>query len=98
MKHALKTFLFLGIAVFFQFHFTAEASAVVNTWDGSSGDGLWSTDANWSTGAKPISSDTPTFDGTCGATCDVSIDIDVSVAAMNMASGYTGTITQSRAC
>jgi len=64
LKHFTKTVFLLGFAVFFQLISTHSANAAVVTWDGSSGDGLWSTGANWSTGSKPGASDTATFDGT----------------------------------
>jgi hypothetical protein len=64
-------------------------------WDGSFGDGKWSTPSNWSTNAVPGTSDVAIFDGSCTINCNVSMDVAVSVAGINMQSSYTGTITHS---
>ncbi|MFA6982238.1 MAG: hypothetical protein WC243_04440, partial [Patescibacteria group bacterium] len=66
------------------------------TCGGSAGDGnKWSCGLNWSTNSVPTSSDTAKFDGT--STKSVTLDSATSVAGVNIASGYTGTITQSAA-
>ena len=40
----------------------ASASAQTHTWTGTAGDGLWSTNANWLDGARPVSSTLSTID------------------------------------
>ena len=76
------------------------------TWDGGGTDGTcggnvgdgnkWSCAANWSLDIVPTSADTVTFNGT--STKDAVIDPAFGgvVTSINIASGYTGTITQQR--
>lgn len=64
-------------------------------WVGTSGDGLWSTAANWSGGAVPGTTDTAVFDSGCGANCNASIDSSIEVGGIVAESTYTGTLTQS---
>ncbi|MBI2890356.1 MAG: hypothetical protein HYY13_06175 [Nitrospirae bacterium] len=61
------------------------------TWDNGGGDGLWSTPANWSGDTLPTSSNPVVFNGTSTANC--TIDTTVTVAQMDLNSGYTGTVT-----
>lgn len=63
------------------------------TWLGTSGDGKWSTAANWSTNAVPGITETATFTTGCGVNCNVSVDVDVNVGGISILAGYTGTIT-----
>ena len=69
--------------------------AAVITWDNGGGDGVWGTCTNWSGDACPGTSDIATFDGT--STANVSINAAISVAGIDINSGYTGTITQAAA-
>ncbi|MDP2837829.1 MAG: hypothetical protein Q8O53_00935, partial [Candidatus Moranbacteria bacterium] len=78
------------------------AYGVTRTWDGGGTDGTcgggagdgnkWSCAANWSADTAPTASDVATFDAT--STKDATIAANVSVAGINIALGYTGTITQ----
>ncbi len=68
----------------------------------SAGSSTWNTTANWSTtsgtgsGASvPGTSDVAIFDGAGGFTGNCTFDVNVSVAAMTVSAGYTGTIAQS---
>ncbi len=88
-------------AVFFVFLMPSATQAASRFWVGSAG-GNWNDTANWSTvqgscgasgGASvPGSSDTASFTSSC--TNDALMDSTVSIGGMNIASGYTGTITQ----
>src|SRR3989338_503120 len=69
--------------------------AAVVTWDNGGGDGVWGTCTNWSGDACPGTSDIATFDGT--STANASINAAISVAGIDINSGYTGTITQAAA-
>lgn len=68
------------------------------TWTGKGGNANWSTAGNWSTGAVPGSGNVAIFDAdaatTCGANCSPTIDSNISVAGINMKTGYGGTISQ----
>ena len=67
---------------------------VVRTWDGGGGgDTNWSTSTNWSGDTLPNPRITVRFDNTSDN--NVTIDTDVTVAWIDMDSGYDGTITQS---
>ncbi len=75
-------------------------AAATRTWTGLGGDGLWSTCANWSASACPVSGDTVIFDGTSSA--DSVLDqnwIDLrnaglyNVASLSINAGYGGTLT-----
>ncbi|MBF0386416.1 MAG: hypothetical protein HQL20_01005 [Candidatus Omnitrophica bacterium] len=62
------------------------------TWTGGGADNNWSTPGNWSSGV-PATSDVVVFDTTSTKSCIV--DIPATVAGLNMATGFTGTITVS---
>ncbi len=65
-------------------------------WTGAGGDANWNTGANWSGGAAPGSTDIPIFsDAFCGATCNVTVNIDPNIRGLWVVAPYTGTITQS---
>src|ERR1700722_13406053 len=71
------------------------------TWNGGGSDNNWSTAANWGagctgTGGIPSSSDTVTFDGTSTKNATIDTGFSGSIAALNINSGYTGTITQAK--
>ena len=75
-------------------------AAATRTWTGLGGDSLWSTCANWSASACPVSGDTVVFDGTSSA--DSVLDqnwIDLrnaglyNVASLSINAGYGGTLT-----
>ena len=60
-------------------------------WDGGGADDNWSTVGNWEfDGELPGAADEVVFDGTSVKNCTV--DIDVAVGKMDLASGYTGTV------
>jgi hypothetical protein len=64
-------------------------------WTGAAADGNWSTAGNWSGGAVPGATALPIFDNAyCGANCNVTLDTNINVKGMSLASGYSGTITQ----
>ncbi|OPX65652.1 MAG: GDSL-like Lipase/Acylhydrolase [Methanomassiliicoccales archaeon PtaB.Bin215] len=63
----------------------------INTWTNTGGDGKWSTDANWSLEHTPTATETAVFDGTSTANC--AVDETVDVYGINLAMGYTGTVT-----
>jgi hypothetical protein len=78
------------------------AYGVTRTWDGGGVDGTcggagtannWSCAANWSGDTAPTGSDIALFDGT--STKNATINANISVAGIDINTGYTGTITQS---
>nr|MBP9752010.1 hypothetical protein [Candidatus Moranbacteria bacterium] len=78
------------------------AYGVTRTWDGGGVDGTcggagtannWSCAANWSGDTAPTSNDIALFDGT--STKNATINANISVAGIDINTGYTGTITQS---
>src|SRR5687768_389216 len=54
-----------------------QASAAVKTWDGSAGDGKFSTAANWSGDSVPTATDTLTFN-TSGLSADEALQNDLT--------------------
>jgi hypothetical protein len=70
---------------------TRELPAIL-TWDGGGADNNWTTAANWTSDTTPGSGDTAIFDGT--STKAATIDLNVTVDALQINSGYTNTITQ----
>ena len=83
----------LSGAVFF--HSGRKASAEVlttKTWNGGGVTNNWSEAANWSGGTVPAAGDDVVFDAT--STKNATIDVDINVGSIFIASGYTGTITQ----
>jgi len=68
------------------------AHAASITWDGGGADNNWSTAQNWSGDTLPGTADLAIFDGT--STTNATIDAAVDVGGIQIASGYTGTITQ----
>jgi CheY-like chemotaxis protein len=102
----LQTIL-LGGGLFSAFIFGNKVvQAASYTWDGGGTDGTcggnvgdgnkWSCALNWSLDIVPTSADTVTFNGT--STKDAVIDAGFGgvITSINIASGYTGTITQQR--
>ena len=61
-------------------------------WDGGGADSNWNTPENWST---DVVADVAIFNSLCAATCAATINVDPSVAGIEVWSTYTGTITQS---
>lgn len=92
----------IGVGIVFQLN---SAKGAAYTWDGGGSDGTcggvagdgnkWSCNLNWSSDIVPTSTDTVTFDGT--STKNATISSAVDVAGWTIASGYSGTITQSGA-
>lgn len=66
------------------------ANRVWGAGSGAGTNGLYSTAANWTDDTKPIAGDTATFNG--GVVLDCRLDEALDVAAVDMQSGYTGTI------
>ncbi len=72
------------------------------TWDGGGSDGTcggnvgdgnkWSCGANWSTDSVPAAADTAIFDST--STKAATINTNISITAITINTGYSGTITQ----
>jgi fibronectin-binding autotransporter adhesin len=63
-------------------------------WVGTSGDGKWSTGANWSGGSPPGVGNIAYFNNSfCVPNCNVTIDVNVTSGIRSVA-GYTGTISQ----
>lgn len=60
-------------------------------WDGGGADNNWSTAANWTLDTVPAGSDTATFNATSTKNC--SIDVDVSLAGIDIKAPYSGTIS-----
>jgi surface protein len=60
-------------------------------WTNGSGDGLWSTPANWAAGIVPGTDDNIIFDDS--STDDCTVDSAVTVASWIQEEGYTGTIS-----
>jgi hypothetical protein len=88
--------LVFGLALFFAG--IGHAEAATKYWIGSAG-GSFSDNANWSTTSggsnnttAPGTSDIATFDG--GGNTNAAIDTTISVAGIDINSGYTQTITQ----
>ena len=64
-------------------------------WTGAGGNTNWNTPGNWSGGVVPNSAGLAAFSNTyCGATCNVTINVDPNVNGIKIYSGYTGTLTQ----
>lgn len=93
--------IFITFLLFF-FSYTLNAYAANVTWDGGGTDGTcggnagdgnkWSCGLNWSTDSIPAAADTAIFNST--STKDVTISANISLTAITINSGYTGTITQ----
>lgn len=65
----------------------------VNTWTNGAGNGNWNDAGNWSRSTVPGTNDVATFDGTNTSACN--INNNINIGGMNIASGYSGVITQS---
>ena len=70
----------------------SEVVLATKTWDGGGATDNWSEAANWSGDTVPLSADTVVFDAT--SVKNVTIDVNITVAAWQIAVGYTGTISQ----
>jgi hypothetical protein len=68
------------------------APATTKTWDGGGATSNWSESANWSGDTVPSSGDDVIFDAT--STKNATIDVAITVSSIQIASGYSGTITQ----
>ncbi|MCB0390106.1 MAG: cadherin-like domain-containing protein [Bdellovibrionales bacterium] len=77
------------------------------SWTGSSGDGQFTTNANWCGTFNSISktcnndglapsttSHVASFDGICGSHCDALINTNLNLKGIELLPGYTGTLTQ----
>lgn len=85
-------------------HYTNESTFLTNglfdiienndnwvVWDNGGGDGLWSTDANWSGDTKPVPTDSVRLDNTSDA--DLTVDENVRVGRLQVAEYYDGKIS-----
>lgn len=99
MKRQTKSLnkIFLGfIAIVMLFLVTAvETTAATRTWDGGGATNNWSDAANWSGDVAPTASDDAIFNNT--SVKNATIDQNFSIAGVQVASGYDGTITQTSA-
>ncbi|MEX0863570.1 MAG: hypothetical protein WD269_01695, partial [Acidimicrobiia bacterium] len=91
MAHLVRALLLLLIAGG-ALYFASSAKAASVTWTGDGTTNNWSDGLNWSTGAAPGSSDVAIFDGTSSK--DATINVVANVAGIQIAAGYSGTITQ----
>jgi fibronectin-binding autotransporter adhesin len=66
--------------------------SVTRTWDGGGATNNWSEPANWSSNTLPGLNDLAVFDNT--STKNATIDTNVSIAGLQLNSGYTGTISR----
>lgn len=76
------------------FYFTDDTAGGASNnivWTNGSGDNKWSTAGNWQGGVVPTSSDIATFNSS--ASGNITIDGNVGVKGIDIASGYTGTIS-----
>lgn len=85
-----------GVILFMFFVFVPNAHAATRTWDGGGVDDNWSTCANWSADTCPTSADLALFDSTSSDNSTIDASFAGSVQGLQISSGYTGTITQSR--
>ncbi len=67
------------------------AQAAIVTWDGGGADNNWNTVANWVGDVAPGTADVATFDAT--SVKNATVNANISVAGINLAGTYTGTIT-----
>jgi hypothetical protein len=87
---SLALTMLVPVAVFL---FLSHRVAAVNRiWDGGGPNNNWSEPLNWSGDIVPGSVDVAVFDSTSSK--DATIDVNVNVAGINIAAGYSGTITQ----
>src|SRR3989344_3736570 len=93
MCHNFFWFILFGLLLMAPVYI-AEAATV--TWTNGGGDGLWSTDANWSSGADPTTADTVVFNSTSVTDSTVDAAFAGTVDAIQMNSGYTCTTTLAR--
>src|SRR5690606_24274732 len=65
-------------------------------WTGASGDGMWSTAANWTTGNVPnTNTEVAHFDDRCApANCNVTVDSNLALEGIDVQAPFAGTITQ----
>ncbi|QJW90214.1 hypothetical protein HNV11_12930 [Spirosoma taeanense] len=68
------------------------AYAIDKVWTNGSGDGKWSTAANWSPASVPGSADRAVFNGTSSANC--TIDVNPTIQGIATAAEYGGTVFQ----
>ena len=69
----------------------SEAALDTRTWDGGGATNNWSEPANWSGDVVPTANDDVVFDAT--STKNATVDVNSGVRNLNIAAGYTGTIT-----
>lgn len=96
--HRGKHYTSVVLLLFFMLMGSSVSQAAARYWVGGSGanwntTGSWSTSSGGASGASvPSTNDTAIFNGSGTNNC--SIDVNVSVNRIRMASGYTGTISQ----
>lgn len=63
-------------------------------WVGRAADAAFANPENWSTRVVPGAGEVARFDDSCGARCDCTIGLPTSVAGLDLAPAYTGTVLQ----
>jgi hypothetical protein len=89
----------LGILAFIALLLVApgNAHAAAKTWDGGcGGDTAWSCANNWSDNAVPAAGDVVTFNSASTNNSNVDASFAGTVASINIAAGYTGTVSLAR--
>jgi len=100
VRYQLKKLYHLGVLTLFLFFGFAllsakDSFAATIRWDGGAGlgDPYWSSCTNWVGDVCPIATDTVVFDGTYTGDSSLDRGFGGSIAAININTGYTGTIT-----
>src|SRR5690606_17619685 len=76
--------------------FPFKSQAATRTWDGGGITNNWSECANWSSDACPGTADIALFNGTSTKNAVVDVAFGGQVLGVNIASGYTGTVSLQR--
>lgn len=85
----------LGAGYYNTTFLSAGSQATPFTWTGKSGDGNFTTPANWWGGVAPTGTSDVIFNPKyCTTTCNVTINASISVKSITIKKSYTGTITQ----
>lgn len=75
---------------------TSSVSAAAYIWDGGGATENWSDCDNWSSNICPVAADTLTFNSTSTKNSSIDSSWTGSITSINIASGYSGTITMQR--
>lgn len=93
IRIAIVLALFAAFALVESDRMVSAEVMTAKTWDGGGATNNWSDAANWSGDTMPVAGDDVTFDATSSK--NVTIDMNINVGSIAIASNYTGTITQS---